>query len=261
MRLTAYRVAVVTLLVGSTACRAPGVATGPRPLPAPAAPARGVGTVDATAPTEVAASDTLTGFPETPVVPTVGPSSAAAVADAVADSIRHPYTAADVEFMSGMIGHHAQAIAMARLAPERAGTETIRTLAARIINAQVDEIRTMQSWLADRRQPVPPANPNGMTHEMGGMTHTMLMPGMLMPDQVAELARSRGAAFDERFLRFMIQHHRGATAMVRQLFSAPGAGEDELVFKFASDVNVDQSTEIARMEQMLVAVVLQRGLP
>ncbi|MDQ8145566.1 MAG: hypothetical protein P3A27_05805, partial [Gemmatimonadota bacterium] len=78
MRLTAYRVAVVTLLVGSTACRAPGVATGPRPLPAPAAPARGVGTVDATVPTEVAASDTLTGFPETPVVPTVGPSSAAA---------------------------------------------------------------------------------------------------------------------------------------------------------------------------------------
>ena len=78
---------------------------------------------------------------------------------------------------------------------------------------------------------------------------------------MAELARSRGTDFDERFLRFMIQHHRGATAMVRQLFSAPGAGEDELVFKFASDVNVDQSTEIARMEQMLVAVVLQRGLP
>ncbi len=211
------------------------------------------------APTPV--GDSFTGFPDTPVVPTVGPASAAAIAEAVADSIRHPYTSADIDFMSGMIGHHAQAIAMARLAPERAGSEAIRTLAARIINAQVDEIRIMQSWLADRRQPVPPANPNGMTHVMGGMTHTMLMPGMLTPAQVSGLAASRGAAFDAQFLRLMIQHHRGATEMVRQLFAAPGAGEDDLVFKFASDVNVDQSTEIARMEQMLVAVVLQRGLP
>lgn len=208
-----------------------------------------------------AVPDSLRGFPDAPVVESVGPSSPAAIADAVADSIKHPYTEADVAFMSGMIGHHAQAIAMARLAPSRAGSEAIRTLAARIINAQRDEIHIMQTWLADRRQPVPPATPNGMTHEMGGTTHTMLMPGMLRPEQVAELAGSRGAAFDERFLRFMIQHHRGATAMVRQLFSAPGAGEDDLVFKFASDVNVDQSTEIVRMEQMLVAVVLQRGLP
>jgi len=207
------------------------------------------------------APDSVRGFPDTPVVERVGPSSPAAIADAVADSIKHPYTEADVAFMSGMIGHHAQAIAMARLAPSRAGSEAIRTLAARIINAQRDEIHIMQTWLADRRQTVPPATPNGMMHEMGGMTHTMLMPGMLTPAQVAGLAGSRGAAFDERFLRYMIQHHRGATEMVRQLFAAPGAGEDDLVFKFASDVNVDQSTEIVRMEQMLVAVVLQRGLP
>lgn len=245
-------------MLGFAACR-PGGGVAAAPSPAPGARPGTAGSVSASP--SAPSTDTLTGFPDTPVVDGVGPSSPAAIADAVADSIKHPYTEADVAFMSGMIGHHAQAIAMARLAPSRAGSEAVRTLAARIINAQRDEIHIMQTWLADRRQPVPPASPNGMTHEMGGMTHTMLMPGMLTPAQVAELARSRGAEFDERFLRFMIQHHRGATEMVRQLFAAPGAGEDDLVFKFASDVNVDQSTEIVRMEQMLVAVVLQRGLP
>ena len=214
--------------------------------------------------TPVPASDTLatfSGFPDAPVVPAVGPSSAAAIAAAREDSLRIPYTAADVEFMTAMISHHAQAIAMARLAPARAGSESIRTLAARIINAQQDEIVIMQTWLADRRQPVPPANPNGMVHEMAGMTHTMLMPGMLSSDQVQALGRSRGADFDERFLRSMIQHHRGATEMVRQLFAVPGAGENDVVFKFASDVNVDQSTEIARMELLLVTLVVQGRLP
>lgn len=221
----------------------------PRPTPMPA-PGRSSG---ALAPFD--------GFPDTPVVPTVGPSSAAAIAAARADSLRIAYTAADVEFMSGMVSHHSQAIAMARLAPMRAGSETIRTLAARIINAQQDEIAIMQMWLADRQQPVPPANPNGMTHQMGGMTHTMLMPGMLTAEQVQLLGRSAGAEFDERFLRLMIQHHRGATEMVRQLFAVPGAGENDVVFKFASDVNVDQSTEIARMELLLVTLVVQKGLP
>ncbi|MEK0430554.1 MAG: hypothetical protein RL139_358 [Gemmatimonadota bacterium] len=201
------------------------------------------------------------GFPDTPVVPSVGASSAAAIAAARADSLRIPYTAADVEFMSGMVSHHSQAVAMARLAPTRAGSETIRTLAARIINAQQDEIAIMQTWLADRQQPVPPANPNGMLHEMAGMTHTMLMPGMLTAEQVRALGRSKGAEFDGLFLRYMIQHHRGATEMVRQLFATPGAGENDVVFKFASDVNVDQTTEIARMELLLVTLVVQGGLP
>jgi uncharacterized protein (DUF305 family) len=51
----------------------------------------------------------------------------------------------------------------------------------------------------------------------------------------------------------MIQHHRGAVTMVSELFGSYGAAQDETVFKFASDVNVDQTTEIARMELMLAA--------
>ena len=86
---------------------------------------------------------------------------------------------------------------------------------------------------------------------MHGVEHAMHMPGMLTADQMSELDRARGTAFDRLFLTFMIQHHRGAIEMVRQLFGSYGAGQDELVFKFASDVNVDQTTEIARMESML----------
>jgi uncharacterized protein (DUF305 family) len=87
---------------------------------------------------------------------------------------------------------------------------------------------------------------------MGGMQHTMLMPGMLTPEQMRALDTARGAEFDRLFLTYMIQHHRGAVAMVQDLFAAHGAGQDETIFKFASDVSVDQTTEIARMSRMLL---------
>jgi uncharacterized protein (DUF305 family) len=194
-----------------------------------------------------------------PVQPAPSPirtvrSSPEAIAKARADSARLPWTEADARFMTGMIGHHAQAIDMSRLAPGRAGSQSIRTLAARIINAQQDEIVTMQQWLSDRQLPVPEARAQGMKHMMDGEVHEMLMPGMLTPDQVAGLTAAQGAEFDRLFLTYMIQHHNGAVTMVSELFSSQGAGEDETVFKFASDVNVDQSTEIARMEKMLAAM-------
>jgi uncharacterized protein (DUF305 family) len=191
------------------------------------------------------------------VVPSpVGPADPAAVAQARADSIRHPYTAADVSFMSGMIGHHAQAIVMARWAATHGASPSVRTLADRIINAQQDEIATMQHWLRDRRQPVPDAVATGMRMQMNGMEHEMLMPGMLTDAQMKELDAARGPELDRLFLTGMIQHHRGAITMVKQLFDSYGAGQDETVFKFASDVNVDQTTEIARMQKMLVALTL-----
>lgn len=189
-------------------------------------------------------------------------SDSAAIAQARADSLRHPYTQADIAFLSGMISHHAQAIAMARLAPSHGASPSIQTLCARIINAQQDEIGTMQRWLADRRQPVPEASPTGMKMKMGGMEHEMLMPGMLTPEQMRELDQARGTEFDQLFLIFMIQHHRGAVTMVKDLFSSYGAGQDETVFKLASDVNVDQTTEIARMQKMLVTLTTsQRNQP
>ena len=155
--------------------------------------------------------------------------------------------------MSAMIGHHAQAIVMARWAPTHNAGASVRTLAERIINAQQDEIATMQQWLRDRQQPVPAARAKGMTMMMNGVEHEMLMPGMLTEPQLKQLDQARGKEFDRLFLTFMIQHHRGAVSMVKDLFGSYGAAQDEIVFKFASDVNVDQTTEIARMEKMLAA--------
>jgi uncharacterized protein (DUF305 family) len=93
-----------------------------------------------------------------------------------------------------------------------------------------------------------------MKMDMGGMVHYTMMPGMLTEEQMKQLDAARGTEFDRLFLTFMVQHHRGAIAMVDKLFNTPGAGQDEIVFKFANDVQVDQSTEIDRMMQMLEAL-------
>ena len=163
------------------------------------------------------------------------------------------FTAADVHFMSAMIGHHAQAITMARMAPTHGASPTIRTLAERIINAQQDEITTMQQWLRDRGQPVPDPHAAGHHHEHEHHS----MPGMLSEAQLKQLDQARGREFDRLFLSFMIQHHRGAVSMVQDLLRAHGAGQDPAVFKLASDVNVDQTTEIERMQKMLVALMFE----
>ena len=147
--------------------------------------------------------------------------------------------------MSDMVGHHAQAVAMAELAPTHGASASVRRLAERIINGQQDEIATMRQWLRDRGLPAP---------EGHHAEHAHMMPGMLTEAQLKELEEARGPEFDRLFLTYMIQHHRGAVAMVKQLFGTPGAGQDDTVFKFASDVNVDQTTEIARMERMLSAL-------
>jgi uncharacterized protein (DUF305 family) len=212
--------------------------------------------------------------------PTAGENASlqSAIERARADSARYPYTKADIDFMAGMIHHHAQAIKKSQWAPTHGASAQVQRLAARIINAQRDEIGTMQRWLRARNQPVPsPENDStgmnmtmhdGMTgmHDMQGMhgmsgangddgTHQMLMPGMLTPAQMKELDGARGKEFDRLFLTFMIQHHSGAVSMVKDLFGTYGAAQDELVFKFAKDVNVDHTTEIARMRKMLAAVI------
>ena len=174
------------------------------------------------------------------------------------DSARLRFTAADVRFMTGMIGHHAQALVVAKLAPTHGASPAVQTLAARIINAQQDEIAIMQTWLRERRQPVPEVHIQGNELMVHGADHVLHMPGMLTKEQIQELDRARGAEFDRLFLTYMIQHHRGAVTMVHELFRTEGAGQDEAVFKFASDVQVDQATEIARMESMLAALPPRR---
>jgi uncharacterized protein (DUF305 family) len=188
-------------------------------------------------------------------------SDSAARNRARADSARLPYTAADVQFMTGMISHHAQAIVMARMAPTHDAGPAVKTLCARIINAQNDEISLMQNWLRDRNRPVPEAKPLPMKMMMNGQEMEMLMPGMLTDDQMKALDAARGVTFDTLFLRGMIQHHGGAISMVQQLFATPGAGQDESVFKFANNVNVDQSTEIHRMQQMLLVEAIESHKP
>ena len=170
------------------------------------------------------------------------------------DSIRRPYTKADIDFMSGMIAHHAQAVKMAGWAESHDASKSLQIFCGRIAMAQTAEIGLMQQWLKDRNQPVPEADARGMKMQMGGMTHYMTMPGMLTEAQMAQLDSARGVNFDRLFLTFMIQHHRGAISMVDTLFNTPGAGQDEIVFKFANDVQADQTTEIDRMEQMLEAL-------
>jgi uncharacterized protein (DUF305 family) len=162
------------------------------------------------------------------------------------------YTPADVRFVSGMIGHHAQAIEMAGWAPSHGASASVRALCERIVVGQRDEIVFAQRWLRERNEFVPPADPRG--HVMAGMDHPMLMPGMLTPEQMAQLDAARGREFDRLFLTFMIQHHQGAITMVEQLLSAQGAAQDGPVFRFAADVHADQTTEIDRMSRMLDAL-------
>ena len=192
---------------------------------------------------------------------TAGPAVLTPAAQAKADSGRPPYTAADVKFMQGMIGHHAQAIVMANWAPSHGARSDVRILAERIAVAQADEIVMMQRWLRDRRETVPEADAHhehaGM--DMPGMNMPAMMPGMLTAGQFAQLDAARGVDFDRLFLTFMIQHHQGAVTMVQQLLAVPGAGQDDDVFRFVADVNVDQTTEIDRMRGMLST--LQRNQP
>ncbi len=177
------------------------------------------------------------------------PGSPAAIAKA--DGGIPPYKEADVKFLQGMIAHHAQAVTMSAFAPGNNAGGDIRVLAERIAVAQADEIVFMQRWLRGRKQSVPdPSNPHAM-HD--AEMHDQLMPGMLSPEQMIELSQATGPTFDRLYLRYMIQHHEGALVMLDKLFGSNGAGQDDDIFKFASDVSADQSTEIARMKRMLEA--------
>jgi uncharacterized protein (DUF305 family) len=173
--------------------------------------------------------------------------------------VRQTYTQADVHFMSGMIGHHAQAIDIARWAPTHGASPSLQILAERVINAQQDEIALMQRWLRDRQLPVPEARAVPMKMTMGGVEHEHRMPGMLSEDQLKQLDAARGKEFDRLFLTFMIQHHQGAVTMVNELFSSQGAALDDTVFKLAADISADQSSEIDRLQKMLFT--LTTGIP
>ncbi|MDE2796476.1 MAG: DUF305 domain-containing protein [Gemmatimonadota bacterium] len=192
----------------------------------------------------------------TPAPPVTRPDAATvarleALYQARADSALTGYHAADVHFMTGMIGHHAQALVMSGFAPENGASPTIQTLCARIINAQKDEIDVMQMWLRDRGLEVTEIHIEDGHLMIHGPEHAHHMPGMLSPEQLEELRLARGRDFDRLFLKYMIMHHKGAVTMVLDLFDTDGAAQDDFIFKLASDIQADQSSEIERMQLML----------
>jgi uncharacterized protein (DUF305 family) len=194
-------------------------------------------------------------FRDTPIV-----LALALIATATASAQNAPrYTAADVRFMQGMIGHHAQALAMTALIPAHSSRQDIRSLGQRIEVSQKDEIAMMKQWLKDRHQQVP--SNDAMHDHQAAADHSMnmpgmamsdtLMPGMLTTEQLAELARTSGDEFDRLFLKDMIRHHEGALVMVASLLGTTGSAQEAEVFRFASEVDSDQRAEIARMTALL----------
>ena len=160
-----------------------------------------------------------------------------------------PRSPADVQFMQGMIMHHAQAVEMTALIESHTQNKELRSLGARIGRSQADEIKFMKRWLTARGEPLSPAMP-----EMPGMdmsSHQMLMPGMLTAKQMDALRKAKGEKFDHLLLTGMIQHHKGALVMVKNLFDTAGAGQDAELFNFVTDVDTGQRAEIRIMQTML----------
>ena len=218
------RALIAALALATTACASAGPAPAPAPVLAP-----GVGLL------------------------TPG-SAAQAVALATADSAARAFAPADVEFMQGMVPHHAQAVIMAGWAASHGARADVQRLCLRIIAAQSDEIRMMRNWLRERKQEVPDSNATRHVMKMNDVAHEMMMPGMLSDEEMAELGKAQGSIFDRLFLTGMIRHHRGAIEMVETLLSHGNAGHDETVFRFANDVVSDQSAEITLMLRMLETV-------
>ena len=228
--------AVLLVAAGTLSCRASSDVGPPAPRPG----ATAAGPAD-TAPR--ASTPTATDPPIIQPGAPGQPSREITPAEAT-DLSQIQHTPADVRFMQGMIGHHAQALEMAAPAVEQAGSEGVRLLAQRIDLSQQDEIRMMQEWLAARGEDVPSLD----HHHQPGI---MLMPGMLTPEQMNRLQAARGAEFDRLFLRFMIQHHNGALTMVDDLLSNPGAVQETMIAAFVGDVVADQRAEMDRMAAML----------
>jgi uncharacterized protein (DUF305 family) len=161
-------------------------------------------------------------------------------------------TEADVRFMQGMIMHHTQAVEMVALMQGRTTNAHLMEFGKRISISQTDEVNYMKRWLTNRNKPLTEmGDMAGMDMSgMAGMAMPM-MPGMLTPQQMDELRKAKGPAFDHLFLTGMIQHHTGALTMVNELFDTPNAGQDPQLFDFTADVSVTQEGEINAMQDML----------
>jgi len=161
---------------------------------------------------------------------------------------KNSYSPDDVRFMQDMIPHHNQAVQMAALVKDRTNSPEVADIAGRIDASQADEIEFMQGWLAERGETVPEPTAHHAMH----MAHEMA--GMATPEQMAELADAEGVDFDRLFLSLMIEHHKGALTMVEDLLDQPGSAYDPVLLDFTSDIVSDQTSEIERMNAMLVGL-------
>ena len=162
-----------------------------------------------------------------------------------------PPSKADVEFVQGMIMHHSQAVEMVALLRTRGKSPALKSFGEKIAISQTDEIGFMKRWLESRGQPTTMQMDHSHMSAADMKNMNMLMPGMLTPEQMAALTKARGAQIDHLFLTGMIQHHGGALTMVTDLFNTPGAGQDPVLFDFATDIDNTQSAEIKIMRGML----------
>jgi uncharacterized protein (DUF305 family) len=158
-----------------------------------------------------------------------------------------PYTKADVEFMQGMIAHHAQAIVMSKMAESHGANPQVLKLSNKIDQSQGPEIRIMQVWLERNNQYAPDTS----------SWHHVTMTGMLTPAQLNELDVARGVDFDRAYLHYMIMHHAGAIKMVDDLFNTSMAGQEVDVSVFANDVFTAQTVEIGIMQKLLTQLPAQ----
>jgi uncharacterized protein (DUF305 family) len=151
---------------------------------------------------------------------------------------------ADITFFQNMIPHHAQAIAMAQLAPSRAASPQVKDLASRIEAEQNPEIQQMSDLLKSWGAPVPATTEGmpGMQHEPGQM------PGMMTNTQMQQLSSSSGAAFDRMFLQMMISHHQGAVNMAQTELAQ---GINPTARQLAQQIITAQQAEIQQMQTLL----------
>ena len=172
---------------------------------------------------------------------------AALTAQPISAQIRH--TAADAEFMRGMIAHHGQAVVMSRLVPDRSQFTPVRMLAERIDVSQKDEIALMRQWLRDRNEALPDTAAAGHQHHHSSWG--VPRAGFRSKEDLPRLATPPGTEFDRLFLELMIRHHEGAITMVRSLFGTPASGQETEIFRLAADIEADQRAEIQRMHNLL----------
>ncbi|MDD7939946.1 DUF305 domain-containing protein [Actinomycetospora lutea] len=140
----------------------------------------------------------------------------------------------DAAFLSAMIPHHEQALALTAMVGGRGASPGLEAIALRIDRAQVEEVGQMQGL----------ARARGLAVTAHHGAHAMS--GMAEPATLATLPTLCGPAFERLWLETMIRHHEGAVAMARGY-----TGTDDTLGRFAQVTVAAQSAEIDAMERLL----------